>query len=53
MPCIKKCIICHYNLVHKDVEPSPAFNKAIEEALGVSIEEELESLEEEAEGEVL
>ncbi len=47
------CIICHYNLVHKDVEPSPAFNKAIEEAMGVTIGEELESLEGEEEGEVL
>lgn len=47
------CIICHYNLVHKDVEPSPAFNKAIEEAMGVSIGEELESMEGEEEGEVL
>jgi cytochrome c-type protein NapC len=24
------CISCHYNLVHKDVEPSKAFLKAIE-----------------------
>ena len=26
------CIICHYNLTHKAVEPSPAFKAAIEEA---------------------
>lgn len=24
------CIACHYNLVHKEVEPSAAFLKAIE-----------------------
>lgn len=28
------CIICHYNLVHKAVEPSPAFQAAIERARG-------------------
>ena len=28
------CIICHYNLTHKAVEPSPAFKAAIEEARG-------------------
>lgn len=47
------CIICHYNLVHKDVEPSPAFNKAIEEAMGVTIGEELEPPVGEEESEVL
>lgn len=26
------CIVCHYNLVHKAVDPSPAFLKAIGEA---------------------
>ena len=34
------CIICHYNLVHKEVEPSPAFRSAIEQAIGGAIEEE-------------
>jgi nitrate/TMAO reductase-like tetraheme cytochrome c subunit len=24
------CIVCHYNLVHKEVEPSKAFLEAIE-----------------------
>ncbi len=47
------CIICHYNLVHKEVEPSPAFNKAIEQAMGVTIEEELESSVGEEDDEVL
>jgi nitrate/TMAO reductase-like tetraheme cytochrome c subunit len=28
------CIICHYNLTHKAVEPSPAFQAAIEQARG-------------------
>jgi len=28
------CIACHFNLVHKDVEPSEAFLNAVEEYLG-------------------
>jgi len=28
------CIICHYNLTHKAVDPSPAFQAAIEKARG-------------------
>ena len=45
------CIICHYNLVHKEVEPSEAFQKAIDAAIDVSLEEEpeLEAGEEEEE----
>jgi len=41
------CIICHYNLVHKEVEPSAAFSSAIEVAIGVGDDEEDEWGEEE------
>ncbi len=43
------CIVCHYNLVHKEVAPSTAFNEAIEEAMGVGTEEGPELGEEEEE----
>lgn len=33
------CIACHYNLVHKEVEPSEAFLNAVEEYLGQGEEE--------------
>jgi nitrate/TMAO reductase-like tetraheme cytochrome c subunit len=49
------CIVCHYNLVHKEVEPSPAFQRAIEEARGLTGTEEEDETElaGEEEGEVL
>lgn len=47
------CIICHYNLVHKEVEPSEAFSKAIELAIGQELDEEESDLEVEGEDEVL
>lgn len=37
------CIVCHYNLVHKEVEPSPAFARAIEEARGLTTADEDET----------
>jgi nitrate/TMAO reductase-like tetraheme cytochrome c subunit len=43
------CIICHYNLVHKEVEPSPAFNKAIEMAIGQGLDDEESEFEDEDE----
>lgn len=36
------CIACHYNLVHKEVEPSEAFLNAVEEYLGQGEEEATE-----------
>lgn len=55
---VTNCIACHYNLVHKDVEPSTEFMAAIEEYLGAGeeekpAEEELQITEEEEQGEVL
>lgn len=51
------CIVCHYNLVHKEVEPSKAFVAAIEAYLGSQEEpaaqEERASDVSEGEGEVL
>ena len=47
------CIICHYNLVHKEVEPSEAFQNAIEVAIGQGLDEEEPELELEGEDEVL
>lgn len=51
------CIVCHFNLVHKEVEPSPEFLAAIEEYLGAGEEEEAVEkelpMEPDEEGEVL
>lgn len=47
------CIICHYNLVHKEVEPSKAFQNAIEVAIGQELDDEEPELEVGDEDEVL
>ena len=47
------CIICHYNLVHKEVEPSVAFRAAIDAATDAGYEEEPELEAGEDEEEVL
>ena len=48
------CIVCHYNLVHKEVEPSPSFKRAIEEARGLTnADDETGPASGEEEGEVL
>lgn len=47
------CIICHYNLVHKEVEPSAAFRAAIDAATDAGSEEDSELEAGEGEEEVL